>query len=301
MEIETANGISATAMSGRERRRELGARFGALHRGSSSGFIMPNAWDAGSAIILAEAGFPAIATTSAGIAFSLGRPDYGKDPSIAVPRAMMFERIAAIAGAVEVPVNADLEAGYGDGPEAVAQAISQAIACGAAGANIEDRCPETGALYDPGLASERIAAAVAALGAAKQPFVVTARCDAGLVGGTLDEAILRLRSYQDAGAGCLFAPGFSDIASAEILIGELDAPLNFVTGLGPSTAAPRDLIALGARRVSLGGSIARSAFALVRAAAEELRDRGTIDFAERQIAQSELNRVFSRARGPRDA
>ena len=201
----------------------------------------------------------------------------------------MFARIAEIADAVAVPVNADLEAGYGDTPEAVAATISKAIASGVAGANIEDRDPVTGRLYDAGLARERISAAVEAVGTAGRPFVLTARCDAGLVGESLDEAIVRLRSYQAAGAGCLFAPGFSDVASAEILIGELEAPLNFVAGLSASSAAPRDLIALGARRISLGGSIARSALGLVRAAAEELRDSGTIDFAARQIAQDELN------------
>jgi len=279
-----------------QRARQLGECFAALHRGLSGGFIMPNAWDAGSAILLAQAGFPAIATTSAGIAFSLGRPDYCEDPSLAVPREMMFARIAEIAEAVDVPVNADLEAGYGDTPEAVAATVSEAIACGVAGANIEDRNPVTGSPYDPGLARERIAAAVAAVGAGGRPFVVTARCDAGLVGGTIEEAILRLRSYQTAGAGCLFAPGFSDLGSAERLLGELDAPFNFVAGLGPSTAAPRDLIALGARRISLGGSIARAALGLVRAAAEELRELGTIDFAKRQIPQDQLNSIFTAAR-----
>lgn len=287
-------------LSGNLRARRLGERFAALHRGLGGGFIMPNAWDAGSAILLANAGFPAIATTSAGIAFSLGRPDYGEDPALAVPRSSMFARIAEITEAVDVPVNADLEAGYGDTPEAVAATVSEAIASGVAGANIEDRNPVTGRLYDAGLARERISAAVEAVGAAGRPFVLTARCDAGLVGESLDEAIVRLRSYQAAGAGCLFAPGFSDVASAEILIGELDAPLNFVAGLGAASAAPRDLIALGARRISLGGSIARSALGLVRAAAEELRDSGTIDFAARQIAQDELNMTFSKARAGGD-
>jgi 2-methylisocitrate lyase-like PEP mutase family enzyme len=275
--------------------RLLGERFGALHRGLSGGFIMPNAWDPGSAILLAEAGFPAIATTSAGIAFSLGFPDYGEIPSLAVPRDVMLARTAEIAGAVDIPVNADLEAGYGDSPEAVAATVTEAIACGLAGANIEDRNPSTGDLYDPGLAKERIAAAVSAVGASGRPFVLTARCDAGLVGGTVEEAILRLRSYQIAGAGCLYAPGFSDLASAEFLINELDAPLNFVAGFGAS-ASPRDLIALGARRVSLGGSIARAALALVRRAAEELRDQGTIDFAAGQLRQAELNSIYSAAR-----
>lgn len=286
-------------MSDSVRARKLGERFGTLHRGLSGGFIMPNAWDAGSAILLAGAGFSAIATTSAGIAFSLGRPDYGEDLAFAVSRQVMFARIAEIAEAVDVPVNADLEAGYGDSPEAVAATVSEAIACGVAGANIEDRSPVTGRLYDDGLARERIAAAVAAIGSSGRPFVLTARCDAGLIGESLDEAVTRLRSYQAAGAGCLFAPGFSDVASAEILIGELDAPLNFVAGLGASSAAPRDLIALGAQRISLGGSIARSALALVRAAAEELHSEGTIDFAASQIPQSELNRIYSAARkGP---
>ena len=283
-------------MNDSDRARRLGERFGALHQVPRGGFIMPNAWDAGSAMLLAQAGFPAIATTSAGIAFSLGRPDYGEDPSLAVASEAMFARIAEIAEAVDIPVNADLEAGYGDTPEAVAETIREAISCGVAGANIEDRNPKTGALYDPALARERIAAAVSAIGTGGRPFVLTARCDSGLVGEGIDEAILRLRSYQIAGAGCLFAPGFSDVRSAELLIGALDAPLNFVAGLEASAASPRDLMALGAQRVSLGGSIARSALGLVRAAAQELRQFGTIEFASTQIPQGELNALFSDAR-----
>jgi 2-methylisocitrate lyase-like PEP mutase family enzyme len=274
---------------------EAARRFLSLHA-APKGFILPNAWDAGGAAVLAAQGFPAIATTSAGIAFSMGQADYQvADLSRAVTRDRMFERIAEIVAAVDLPVSADLEAGYGDSPEAVAATVTEAIACGLAGANIEDRNPSTGDLYDPGLAKERIAAAVSAVGASGRPFVLTARCDAGLVGGTVEEAILRLRSYQIAGAGCLYAPGFSDLASAEFLINELDAPLNFVAGLGAS-ASPRDLIGLGARRVSLGGSIARAALALVRSAAEELRDQGTIDFAAGQLRQAELNSIYSAAR-----
>jgi 2-methylisocitrate lyase-like PEP mutase family enzyme len=275
--------------------RSLGERFAALHHGLHGGFIMPNAWDPGSAILLAEAGFPAIATTSAGIAFSLGFPDYGEIPSLSVPRDVMLARAAEIARAVDIPVNADLEAGYGDTPDAVADTVSQAIACGLAGANIEDRNPLSGDLYDSGLARERITAAVSAAGAAGRPFVLTARCDSGLVGGTVEEAIRRLRSYRIAGAACLYAPGFSDPSSARTLVGEFDAPLNFVAGLGAS-ASPRDLLALGARRVSLGGSIARAALALVRSAAEELRAAGTIGFASSQLRQAELNKIYGSAR-----
>jgi 2-methylisocitrate lyase-like PEP mutase family enzyme len=281
-----------------ETARRLGERFAALHRDLAGGFIMPNAWDAGSAILMADAGFSAIGTTSAGIAFSLGRPDYGEHSSLAVTRDAMFARIASIVEAVDVPVNADLEAGYGDTPEAVAATVAEAASYGASGANIEDRNPASAGLYDPGLARERIAAAVSAGIASGRPFLVTARCDSGLIGGTIAEAIERLRSYEAAGAGCLYAPGFSDLAGAKRLIAEIEGPLNFVAGLGAG-ASPRELLELGARRVSLGGTIARSALALVRRAAEELYDFGTIRFAKDQIPQAELNRIYTEAAGRR--
>lgn len=260
------------------------------------GFVIPNAWDAGSALILASAGFAAIATTSAGVAFSLGKQDYEVgDPSLAVARDEMFARIAEIVRAVPLPVNGDLEAGWGPAPHDVAETVAMAIAVGLAGGNIEDKNPE-GGLFDEALAAERIAAAAALAG--PDGFVLNARTDALLVDGpgALAAAIDRANRYLAAGAHCVFVPGAPDLQTIAVLAREIDGPLNIVAGLG---AAPRDtraILAAGAQRVSVGGTIARAALAFIRDCARELRDHGSLDFAERQLSGGELNALFARAR-----
>jgi 2-methylisocitrate lyase-like PEP mutase family enzyme len=271
--------------------------FRNLHA-SKPGFVMPNAWDAGSALILAAAGFSAIATTSAGIAFSLGLQDYtAESDALSVSRAQMFARMGEIARAVAIPVNGDLEAGYGDSPEAVADTVRLAIDAGLAGGNIEDKIPHAPALYDETLAVERIAAARQAIDAAKSDFVLTARTDAilwspdGIAG-----AIRRANKFREAGADCLFAPGVSEIKSIARMAREIDGPLNCVMGLGNAQGTTRDWLDAGVQRISLGGSIARSVFAFVRDAARELNEAGTITFAENQFPQPELNALFARAR-----
>lgn len=273
------------------------AAFAALHHGPP-GFVMPNAWDVGSALVLADAGFSAIATTSAGIAFSLGKQDYQvSDGRLAVSREEMFERMGQIAGAVTLPVNGDLEAGFGDRPEQVADTVRLAIATGLAGGNIEDKRPG-GSLYDEGLAVERIAAARAAIDAAGSAFVLTARTDAfqSSSPGALAAVIGRANRFREAGADCSFAPGASDIDTVRTLMREIAGPLNVVLGLGGSEGSAPALLAAGVQRVSLGGSIARSALGFVRRCAQELRDAGSIGFAAVQIPQPELNALFARAR-----
>lgn len=273
------------------------AAFAALHR-APTGFVMPNAWDAGSALVLAAAGFPALATTSAGIAFSRGLQDYAvSDPRLGVSREEMFARMREIADAVPVPVNGDLEAGYGDSPEEVAATVRLAIEVGLAGGNIEDKQPGAG-FYDESLAVERIAAARAAIDACRSAFVLTARTDAlqGAAPEALAAAIRRANRYREAGADCLFAPGPSDVATVQVLVKEIAGPLNVVMGLGTAKGNARDLLAVGVQRISLGGSIARAALGFVRRCAEELRDVGTIGFAAGQIAQGELNALFAEAR-----
>jgi 2-methylisocitrate lyase-like PEP mutase family enzyme len=271
--------------------------FKALH--AAGGFIMPNAWDAGSAVLLAEQGFKAIATTSAGVAFSLGKPDYGvESPGLGVTRAEMLARAAEIARAVRVPVNADLEAGYGDAPEAVAQTITFAIEAGLAGANIEDRMSGERRLYDEGLAVERIAAARQAIDAKGSAFVLTARTDCFLLGAAdaLKDAIRRANLYRAAGADCLFPPGPVAVDVVRTLTREIDGPVNIVMGLGQASGNANALIAAGVRRISLGGSIARSALAVVRKAAQELSAHGTVTYAADQIPQDNLNAAFVKAR-----
>jgi len=282
-------------MPNHERKAEA---FRAMHA-AGGGFVMPNAWDAGSAIILAEEGFAALATTSAGIAFSLGKPDYDvREARRAVSREEMFLRIREIVDAVAVPVNGDLEDGYGERPESVAETIRLAIAAGLAGGNIEDNDPRRDGLYDEGLAAERIAAARAAIDASGSAFVLCARTDAFLAQpeDALATAIRRANLYREAGADCIYPPGLTDLEAIRTLKRAIDAPLNIVTGLGKAQASVPALLAAGATRISLGGSIARSALGFVRQCARELEAQGSIGFAAGQIGQGELNALFTRAR-----
>jgi 2-methylisocitrate lyase-like PEP mutase family enzyme len=277
---------------------ERAQTFRSLHD-ARAGFVMPNAWDAGSAIVLAEAGFAAIATTSAGIAFSLGKADHAlPGGATAVSRSEMFERVRQIAAAVDIPVNGDLEAGYGDTPEAVAETIRLAIDAGLAGGNIEDYTD--GALYDEDLAAERIVAAREAIDAGGSDFVLTARTDGRLLRSpaSLADAIRRANRYRRAGADCLYVPGVNDLATIVTLLGEIDGPLNVVLGLGDTRLTVSDLLGAGVARISLGGSIARAALGLVREAGRELMERGTLGFAGNQIPQAELNELFARHQRP---
>jgi 2-methylisocitrate lyase-like PEP mutase family enzyme len=269
--------------------------FPALHK-RTKGFVMPNCWDAGSAVILAAAGFEAIATTSAGIAFAMGRQDYTvSNRTFGVGRDEMFARMRDIAAAVPVPVNGDLEAGYGDSPETVAETIRMAIGAGLAGGNIEDKMPLETRLYDETLAVERIKAARKAIDAAHSKFVLTARCDAIIWSARgIDEAIRRSNLYRAAGADCLFTPGTSRMEDIRRLAREIDGPLNMVMGLGNADGNTNDWIAAGVQRISLGGSIARAALGLVHRAGKELREQGTIAFAEGQMSQADLNQLFAR-------
>jgi 2-methylisocitrate lyase-like PEP mutase family enzyme len=263
--------------------------FRRLHAGP--GFVMPNAWDTGSAIILAEAGFAAIATTSAGIAFSLGKGDHTlPDGAPSVSRDQMFERIRPITGASGVPVNGDLEDGYGERPEVVAETIQLAVEAGLAGGNIEDFDGRN--LYDEGLSVERIAAAREAAG---PDFVLTARTDGQLLGSPtpLADSIRRVNLYRQAGADCLYVPGVNDLETISLLVKEIDGPLNVVLGLGSSSLTVGDLLSAGVKRISLGGSIARAALGFIRDSARELLDQGTLGFAQRQIPQGELNNLFA--------
>jgi len=274
-----------------------GHAFLDLHR-AERGFIMPNAWDAGSAVILASEGFAAIGTTSAGIAFSLGRPDYSvRDARLAVSRDEMIEAIRRIVACVGVPVNADLESGYGDTPEQVADTVRLAIAAGAAGCNIEDVNRATGALYGEAEAIARIAAVRAAVVASGRPFVLTARTDVFQVGGpeTLPQAVQRGNGFLQAGADCVFTPGVTDVARARTLAREIAGPLNLVLGLNEAGSNARALIDAGVQRISVGGSIARSALGLVRRAARELREHGTVSYADRQIPHAELNALYEKS------
>lgn len=274
-----------------------GRAFLALHR-AERGFVMPNAWDVGTAVVLAHEGFGAIGTTSAGIAFALGRPDYHvRDQRLAVTRAEMLDAVSRIARAVAVPVNADLEAGYGDTPDEVAQTVALSIAAGAAGCNIEDVDRATGRMFDVDTAAARIAAAREAIDRCGRTFVLNARTDAVLLGEApgMQMAIERGNRYLAAGAHCVFTPGVTDIARAAVLAREIAGPLNLVIGLNEAASSAFALIDAGVQRISVGGSIARAALGLVRQSARELREHGTVSYAARQIPHDELNALFEAA------
>ncbi len=270
-------------------------RFAELHQQGC--FLLPNAWDAGSARILESAGFPAVATTSAGIAFSLGRPDHDfftEQPEDGrVGREVMLRRVSEIVDAVAAPVSADLEEGFGETPQAVAATISAAIATGAAGGNIEDFTGDRGRpLFDETLAAHRIRAAREVIDASGVPFVLVGRTDALLVGASLEECIRRANAYLAAGADCAFVPGASDAATIGTLVRELDGPLNVVMGLSGNPLSLDELRELGVRRVTVGGSIARALYRHLLNAAEELARQGTFTYGDNQLSQNELNDIF---------
>ncbi|MDO8378207.1 isocitrate lyase/phosphoenolpyruvate mutase family protein [Phenylobacterium sp.] len=277
---------------------EAARAFKALHQ-APHGFIMPNAWDAGSALILAAAGFQAIGTTSAGIAFSLGKQDYRvSDPRLAVTRDEMFSRARQIVDAVALPVNGDLEAGYGDSPQHVADCVLQAVEIGLAGCNIEDKPALEERLHDPMLAAERIAAARQALEAQGADLVLNARTDAWLVRGAdpLAASIQRANLYLEAGADCVFIPGVIEPETVRILVREVAGPINLVLGLGNSQGNAGDLMAAGVQRISVGGALARSALGFLRRSAELLRDTGSVAFTEGEISGPDLNAIFAKTR-----
>ena len=264
--------------------REKATALLALHQGA--GFIIPNAWDAGSARVFEQLGLPAIATTSAGIAWSLGVPDGG-----AVDRDTMLEHVRRIAAAVAVPVTADLEDGYGNTADAVAGTVAAVAALGVVGANIEDA--RDGELFGIEDATERIAAAREA--APRGEFVLNARTDAyfvGAAGDPFDEAIERASRYVAAGADCVFVPGVSDAETIRRLAAAIPAPLNIVAGLASSMPAA-ELFALGVRRVSAGGGIARASLSFVERAGRELLDTGTLGFLEGATSYAETQARFT--------
>lgn len=256
-----------------------------LHR-QGSPLVMPNPWDVGSARLLAELGFAALATTSSGYAASLGRLDGSLTKGEALSHA------AAIVEAVEVPVSADLENGYADTPEAIASTVEAAIEIGLAGCSIED--VRGGRSYDIDLATERVAAAVAA---AAGRIVVTARAENFLAADPdLSDTIARLRRYQEAGADVLYAPGVVRREDLEAILQSVDRPVNVL--LLPGGPSIPELAELGASRISLGGSLAFAAFGALAAAARELAGPGPYAFWGSAAAGRELVRAAATASKP---
>jgi len=258
-------------------------------------FVIPNPWDAGSAKLLESLGFEALATTSAGYAFSLGRPDgaaaIGRDETLANARA--------IVDATSLPVSADLENGFGDDPQSCAETIRMAATAGLVGGSIEDATGRSGdPIYPFALAVERVAAAVAAARALPFPFILTARAENLITGRPdLDDTMRRLEAFAAAGADVLYAPGLTtrDAISA-VVRAVAPKPVNVVMGLSGTTFSLAELCDLGVKRVSLGSSLARAAFGAVLRASREVRDAGTFTFSREAMSYSELNALFERTR-----
>lgn len=267
-----------------------GARLRALHTAPGC-FVIPNPWDAGSAKALAALGFPALATTSGGLAFTLGR----RDGQRLVTRAEALANAADIVAATPLPVSADLENGYGDTPSTVAQTITAAAGVGLAGASIEDASGDPSApIYARELAVDRIAAAVAAARAAPDDFVLTARAENYLHGKPdLADTIARLQAFQAAGADVLYAPGLRSLEDIATVVREVDRPLNVVMGLAGANFSLADLAAMGVKRVSVGSSLYRAAFGALLDAAREISQDGTFDYAGAAAPGAVLDKLFS--------
>lgn len=244
-----------------------------LHREGGK-LLLPNAWDVASARLVEEAGFPVIATTSAGVAFALGYPDGQK-----ISRDEMLQVVARIAAAVKVPVTADIEAGYGPAPEDVAKTIRGVIAAGAVGVNLEDNTGnQNRLLYPIEEQTRRIAAAREEADRAGIPLVINARTDTylfqvGEVATRYGETIRRARAYLEAGASSIFVPGVVDPPTIQALVKDIPGPLNLM--VGPNAPSAPELFKLGVRRVSLGAAIMLATMGLVAEIARELREQGT--------------------------
>ena len=271
-----------------EKQKAKAGAFRAMHRGERI-LLLPNAWDVASARVFVESGFGAIATTSAGIAFTMGYPDGQR-----ISRGEMLGVVRRIAAGVQVPVTADVEAGYGNRPEDAARTAREVAEAGAVGMNLEDATgdPEH-PLSDLILQVERVKAVLET--ARELPLVLNARTDVYLLQletpeNRYDAALLRLAAYRDAGADCVFVPGLRDAETIGRLVKDLRCPLNILAG--PGFPSVPELQKLGVARVSLGSSAMRATLGLLRRLAEELRTAGTYEALEGGIAFADVNRMM---------
>lgn len=262
-------------------------RFRALHERPGT-FIIPNPWDVASARILEGLGFEALATSSAAAAGVVGKRDGG------LSREEALEHAQAIVQATDVPVSADLEAGFGDQPEVVAETIRLAAGVGLVGCTIEDatRKPDQ-PLYDFGLAVERITAAAEAARSLSFPFLLTARAHNLLYSNpSLDETIKRLQAFEKAGADVLFAPGLPDLGAVRAVCASVSKPVNFMVGIKGKSFAVAELAAAGVKRISLATSLYRAAMTGLLDAAREVKDKGQFGFLDRVATTAELNEIM---------
>jgi len=270
---------------------EKAATFRALHARPGA-FIMPNPWDTGTARLLASLGFEALATTSLGVANSLGRPDGAG----VVSRAEVIANCRTIADATDLPVNADLENGYADEPRAAAEIIRLASQAGVVGGSIEDATGDAARpIYDFALAVERVQAAVEVARALPVPFLLTARAE-NLIHGRLDldDTIKRLQAFEEVGADVLYAPGLRDLTTIRTVVSAVKRPVNVVMSHIDPAITAAELAAAGVKRISVGGSLSRLALAAFLRGAREMKDTGGFTWARDTVTGKELKGIFAR-------
>lgn len=266
---------------------EKGETFRSLHQRAEA-FIIPNPYDVGTARLLAHLGFEALATTSAGYAFSVGRRDN------TVEREQVLNHLADIASATDLPVSADLGNCFGDAPEKVAETIRLAAATGIVGGSIEDMSDDkNNPIYEFEFAVERVRAAVESARALPFSFTLTARAENYLVGRSdLADTIKRLQAYSEAGADALFAPGLTNKEDIVSLVKSLDRPVNVIMGLQGVCLSVADLSEIGVRRVSIGSALSRAALGAFLRAATEMKTHGTFTFADEAVSYREISDIF---------
>jgi 2-methylisocitrate lyase-like PEP mutase family enzyme len=267
--------------------------FRALHERPGA-FIIPNPWDAGTAKLLAALGFEALATTSLGLANTLG--------SATVSRDAVIENCRMIAGATDLPVNVDLENCGADEPTAAAKTIALAAEAGAVGGSIEDATGDLGRpIYDFALAVERVHAAVEVARSLPIPFMLTARAESLLYGSSdLDDVIRRLQAIEAAGADVLYAPGVRDLAQIQTVVSALRKPFNLVMGFADPTLTVDTLSAAGVKRISVGGAMSRVALAAFLKSAREMKDKGSFTYVREMASIMELRKAFASGSANRD-
>jgi len=270
---------------------EKAAAFRALHERPGA-FVIPNPWDAGTARLLASLGFEALATTSLGLANSLGRVD----GTNGVSRAQVIENCRVIAAATDLPVNADLENGYAHEPRAAAEIIRLAAGAGISGGSIEDATGEADRpIYDFQQAVERVQAAVEVARALPVPFLLTARAENLLHGRLdLDDTIRRLQAFEKVGADVLYAPGVRDLATIQTVVSSVSKPVNVVMSAADPDLTVAQLAGVGVKRISVGGALSRLALAAFLKGAREMAERGAFTWMRDTVSSKELKDVFRR-------
>ncbi len=265
-----------------------GTLFRQLHQHSGA-FIIPNPWDVGTARILAAMGFSALATTSAGMSFSMGAVDGG------ISWEDTITHCRALVTATPLPVSADLGFGCGDSPQSAADTVRAAAAIGLAGCSLEDHTGKPDdPIYDFSLAVERIAAAAEARAGLADDFVLTARCENFLWGRPdLEDTLRRLLAFEQAGADVLYAPGLKDLETIRTVCSTLSKPVNVVMGLAGTSFSLQDLAEAGAKRISVGSALARLAYGAFIKAAQEMQTTGTFGFADHAAGFSEIEGFFT--------